>query len=264
MQAAKLPGEIAIQGKTIADLEASAGQKNANTALLKVKADHESQTAAYEKTLFPTQLRSAYNELYLQEQTMDMNDEQKANLRAQRAQVFHSMVLAAGNFLRENKLAAQDIEESRSRIALNKGQLEHTLESAKYIRSQRDYQEFSTKVAKQTGLPFGSRAIDILAIKAASEKDPTKQFDILSNIYKLSSAMDHDRFGMGVASFETGVNESINNFDDTLQFLEDFETFGWDAWDIYKSQWFQMDNVSKSVIDGVKTMNYGIGATSSW
>ena len=264
MQAAKLPGELAVQGKTIADLEASAGEKHANAALLRVKADHESQTAAFEHKLFPSQLRSAYNNLYLQEQTMELNDEQKESVRAQRAQIFHSMVLAAGNFLRENKLAAQDIEESKSRIQVNKANIKNSLESAQYIRSQRDFQEFSNKIAKQTGLPFGSRAIDILAVKAATEKDPLKQYNTLVDIFKLSSAMDHDKFGMGVSSFETGVNETINHFDDTLQFLEDFETFGWDAWDIYKSQWFQMDNVTKSIKDSIKTMNYGVGATSSW
>ena len=246
--------------KTTSEVSKNAAQ----TANIEQSTKESAQRYAFNNDSFPLELKRQGAEIRNLDASTNLTKENIDNAKILRDQYRQNLVTTWGDFLRDNRLAD-------STIKVNNSYAQQAIESAKYIRTQKDAQQFYNDFSKATGIPKDCPAMDFFMVQSANGKLNTQQLGRIATMSMLkngSSIQFSNNSSVGIKGIQQANSISVpfavgpamigkidECADDIVNTLCDFADFQKSGFSFFKDNWFSLDNATNKMRQFIKDKN---------
>lgn len=246
--------------KTTSEVSKNAAQ----TASIEQSSKESAQRYAFNNDAFPLELKKMGAEIRNLDASTTSTKENTENAMILRDQYRQNLVTTWGDFLRNNRLAD-------STIKVNNSYAQQAIESAKYIRTQKDAQQFYNDFSKATGIPKDCPAMDFFMVQSANGKLNTQQLGRIATMSMLKNGSNiqfSNNTSVGIKGVQQANSVSVpfavgpamigkidECADDIVNTLCDFADFQKSGFSFYKDNWFSLDNATNKMRQFIKDKN---------
>lgn len=246
--------------KTTSEVSRNAAQ----TANIEQSTKESAQRYAFNNDAFPLELKKMGAEIRNLDASTTSTKENTENAKILRDQYRQNLITTWGDFLRNNRLAD-------STIKVNNSYAQQAIESAKYIRTQKDAQQFYNDFSKATGIPKDCPAMDFFMVQSANGKLNTQQLGRIATMSMIKNGSNinvSNDSSVGISGVRQANNVSVpfavlpsmfgkidECADDVVNTLCDFADFQKSGFSFYKDNWFSLDNATNKMRQFIKDKN---------